>query len=90
MEIAPVTLAVGQNMLLEPAIHWEVQFSDAQPPSIVLTASITPPISPTQAHRATTVALQMDAQVAMQLYEKLGDLGRSMGWLPQKEGEHQA
>jgi len=33
---------------------------------------------------ATTLAVQMNALVAMELYEKLGELGRSMGWLPQK------
>jgi hypothetical protein len=32
----------------------------------------------------------MDGQVAMQLYDQLGELDRSMGWLPQKAGERSA
>jgi hypothetical protein len=36
-----------------------------------------------------SLAIQMDARVAIALYEKLGELGRKMGWLPQKEGENQ-
>jgi len=32
----------------------------------------------------------MDERVAMQLYDQLGELGRSMGWLPQKAGERSA
>jgi hypothetical protein len=35
-----------------------------------------------QENKATTLAIRMDSQVAMMLYEKLGELGRSMGWLP--------
>jgi hypothetical protein len=31
----------------------------------------------------------MDRQVAMNLYAKLTELGRSMGWLPKEEGERQ-
>jgi hypothetical protein len=86
----PVTLAIGQHLLFEPVISWkDPQLSETHPQKIVLTASIqsgpTPPISPTQTHMATTLALQMDAEVAMQLYEKLGSLGRSMGWLLRTE-----
>ena len=33
---------------------------------------------------ANTLAIQMDARAAMVLYEKVGNLGRSLGWLPQK------
>lgn len=89
----PVALAIGQHLLLaEPAVHWQAQFSDTNPPSVVLTASIaagpSPPIFPGPAG-ATSVAVQMDARVAMQLYETLGELGRSMGWLPQKEDGRQ-
>jgi hypothetical protein len=85
----PVSLASGQHLLNDPVVHWEVHFSDTpQFPSVVLTASVqvgpTPPIFPTQGHTATTLAVQMNAVVAMELYEKLGELGRSMGWLPQK------
>lgn len=84
----PVSLAIGEHTLLaDPVIGWDAQFSDTNSPSVVLTASIQagpkPPLFPLP-HGGTSVAIQMDAQVAMQLYEKLGALGRSMGWLPQK------
>ena len=90
----PVALAIGEHLLFaDPATRWEAQFSDTNPPSVVLTASIatgpTPPMFPGPAG-ATTLAIQMNALVAMELYEKLGELGRSMGWLPQKEGGSQA
>jgi hypothetical protein len=89
-----VALAIGQHLLLaDPATRWEAQFADTNPPSVVLTASIgagpTPPIFPGPVG-ATSVAIQMDARVAMELYETLGELGRSMGWLPQKEDGRQA
>jgi len=32
----------------------------------------------------------MDGRVAMQLYDQLGELGRSMGLLPQKASERSA
>ena len=80
----PVHLAIGEHMLLsDPVTRWVAQFSDTLPPSVVLTASIqagpNPPIFPAPVG-TTSVALQMDARVAMELYEKLGDLIRSMGW----------
>jgi hypothetical protein len=82
----PASLAVGEHLLVnDPVIHWDAGFSDTRPPSVVLTASVqagpTPPISQ---YMATTVAVQMNAIIAMQLYEKLGELGRKMGWPPQK------
>jgi hypothetical protein len=45
---------------------------------------------PSRGSTATTLAGQMDARVAIVLYERLDELGRKMGWLPQKEGESQA
>jgi hypothetical protein len=86
----PVALPIGEHLLYaDPVIRWEVQFSDTNPPSVVLTASVqagpNPPIFPGQVG-ATSVAVQMNALVAIELYQKLGELGRSMGWLPQKEG----
>jgi hypothetical protein len=80
-------------LLFDPVIYWkDPQLSETHPQKVVLTASIqsgpTPPISPTQTQMATTLALQMDVQAAMQLYEKLWNLGRSMGWLQQKEDGH--
>jgi hypothetical protein len=80
----PASLAIGQHLLFaDPAVRWDVQFSDTNPPSVVLTASMqvgpSPPIFPPP-HGETSVAVQMDARVALQLYEQLGDLIRSMGW----------
>jgi hypothetical protein len=87
----PVALAVGEHILYaDPAIGWTVQFSDTQPPSVVLTASMqagpNPPIFP-MPYGGTTLAFQMDAKVAIELYEKLGDLIRSMGWQQHITGE---
>jgi hypothetical protein len=81
----PASLAIGQHLLFaDPAVHWEAQFSDTKPPSVVLTASMqvgpSPPIFPTQGHAATTVAIQMDAKVAIELFATLRELARSMGW----------
>ena len=80
----PAVLAVGEHLLLaDPAVRWNVQFSDTNPPSVVLTALIEagpkPPIFPPP-YGETSVAVQMDARVAIGLYEQLGDLIRSMGW----------
>ncbi len=87
----PLTLAQGHHLLSEPLVHWDAPLPSNTPhPSVVLTASILsgpaiPIFPPLQGHTATTLAIQMGAEVAMQLYEKLGELGRSMGWLPQPE-----
>ena len=80
----PASLPVGQHVLFsDPATHWNVQFSDTQPPSVVLTATMQagpkPPIFPGPSGE-TSLAIQMDAGVAIGLYERLGDLIRSMGW----------
>lgn len=76
----PVELAVGEHLILQPVLRWETKASEDR---VALTASIRsgsgPEVSPVG---ATTVALQMDAQVASKLYRQLGELGRSMGWLP--------
>jgi len=80
----PASLAIGQHLLIaDPADRFDVEFSDTNPPSVVLTASIQvgprPPIFPGPSGE-TSVAIQMDARVAIRLYEQLGDLIRSMGW----------
>ena len=79
----PTKLATGEHWLLsDPVTRWEIQPSDTNPPSVVMTASISspnPPIFPPPAG-TTSVALQMDAQVAIGLYENLGDLIRFMRW----------
>ena len=75
--------------LSEPVVEWKATFVPlSHPPAVKLTASIAagsnPPHFPNQGTAATTLAIQMDALVAIALYETLGNLGRSMGWLPQE------
>jgi hypothetical protein len=87
----PASLAIGQHLLIaDPAVAWKIEFSDTIPPSVILTASIqagpNPPIYPAP-YGETTVAVQMDARVAIGLYERLGDLIRSMGWQQHVSGE---
>jgi hypothetical protein len=83
-----LVLGYGEGRLLStPVARWDVGFSGTIPPSVVLTASMpagpNPPISQNLGGAATTLAIQMDAGVAMMLHRQLGELGRSMGWLPQ-------
>lgn len=85
----PSSLSDGEQVLFaDPAVFWEAAVSDKNPPSVVLTASIqigaNPQILPTQARTATTVAIEMNGQVALQLYGRLYELVRSMGWLPEE------
>ena len=91
----PFAMAIGDHYLVsDPVEYWDGEISNTAPVSVVLTASVQagpkPPLFPTRGGMATTLAVQMDAGVAMQLYRKLGELGRKMGWLPQEEGGHQA
>jgi hypothetical protein len=90
----PIALAKGNHLLIENVVNWKVSSDrEAYSPKVILTASIqSDPNQPIYPDRttATTLATQMDAQVAIELYEKLGELGRKMGWLPQREGEPQA
>jgi hypothetical protein len=83
----PLTLPQAAHELAESVVAWQAELVDSLPPSVKLTASIQSdpaiPISPIQGPTATSVAIRMDARVAIDLYEKLGELGRSMGWLPQ-------
>ncbi len=85
----PSSLAVGEHLLLaDPAVFFEATVSDTNPPMVVLTASVqvgpNPSIAPTLGRTATTVAIQMDSRVALQLYGRLYELVRSMGWLPEE------
>ena len=82
-----VTMATGQHTLHDPVTSWTIEVSDDRSATILLVASIRPrtdsPISPIPVG-ATTLAFPTDHRVAKELYEKLGELGRSMGWLPQQ------
>jgi len=87
----PVSLSTGEHTLLsDPVIRWDAQCMDTKPPSVVLTASVQtgpkPPLFPPP-HGEASVAVQMDAQVAIELYEQLGDLIRSMGWQQHVRGK---
>jgi len=66
---------------------------DEEVPTVELIVSLlshpTTPIAPTRGRTATTLAIRMDPPVATDLYRQLGELGRSMGWLPQREGGSQ-
>jgi len=84
--IEPLAIAAGQQLSLEyPVVDWSPQFVDAMKTTIKLTAYIqvgpNPPISLNLGPKATTLEVQMDAQVAMTLYAKLRVLAQNMGWL---------
>jgi hypothetical protein len=90
----PLVLSQADHELAEPVVSWKAVFIDAIPPAIRLTASVQSdppiPIFPTQGPTATTLVIQMDAQVAIALAEQIRDLARSMGWPLPLEDEPQA
>jgi hypothetical protein len=80
----PVVLPMGDHELADPVVHWKVAYKDAVPPEILILASLRSPPRQTanqsQGVTATSLAMTMDAQVALRLYEALGDRIRDMGW----------
>ena len=85
MPTRELTMAINDHVLVaDPVTEWIPEFLDSRIPSVMLTAAVqvgpNPPIFPAPGGRATTLAVQMDARVAIELYEKLGHLIRSMGW----------
>jgi hypothetical protein len=88
----PFSLPLGKHELSQPVVNWSATFVPlAHPPAVKLTASIASgpnsPLFPDPDTAATTLVVQMDARVAIVLYEKLGNLGRSMDWpLPPEDG----
>lgn len=79
----------GDHEIQTPVEDWQAGYMQgSHPPLVELIASIqSDPMLRGRLSRgstATTLAVRMDAQVAMSLYEKLGLLGRTMGWLPQQ------
>jgi hypothetical protein len=89
--MAPLYLSQAHHELAAPIVDCEVDFSNVHPENVVLTASISdgprPPIlAPTRGRTATTLAFRMDQRAAMMLHARLGELGRSMGWLPAAGG----
>ena len=65
----------------------------SHPPMVELTASTNSDLpefgAAYQGHMATTVAIQMDARAAIELYGQIGELIRSMGWQPPRSIEPQ-
>jgi hypothetical protein len=81
----PISLTQGDHDVPDPVTAWSVSYlTGSHPPLVELIASIqSAPRQMTGLSRgqtATSVGVEMDARVAMELYEKLGDLIRSMGW----------
>ncbi len=79
-----VDLPQADHVLSVPIVHWSAEFVDAIPPMVELLASIESgprqTSAPIRGQTATSLAVRMDALVAIRLYEQLGDLIRSMGW----------
>jgi hypothetical protein len=85
----PWHLTLGSHVLVsDPAAEWRIELSNTNPPNVVLTASILIPPNlpayPIQVPWATSVEIQMNAAVAIELHKKLGELIQRMGWLPQQ------
>jgi hypothetical protein len=85
----PSSLAPGEQVALaDPVFHWEAAVGATSPPRVILTAAMRvaadPATAPAQERSTATLALQMDGQVALQLYGKLYALVRAQGWLPEE------
>jgi hypothetical protein len=81
----PLIITHGADYdLSDPVVDWVAHFIDANPPGIELIASIQVPRQipsvPTRGSTATSVAIQMDARVAIDLYRRIGLLAAQMGW----------
>jgi len=80
-----VALPTGDNEISEYAVDWRVRFVDATPdPQVDLIASIdanpAPQIHPTQAQATTSLAIRMDARVALDLYRRIALVAKHEGW----------
>jgi hypothetical protein len=79
--VQPLNLQGGHHTLAHPVIRWHSERSDSDPNKVVLTASVgSDPKAPTTT--GGKLAIQMDAAIAEDLHDTLGELGRLMGWLP--------
>jgi hypothetical protein len=71
--------------LSDPAVGWLAHVVKTNPAQVELIASIRVPLQipsrPSRGSTATSVAIQMDAQVAIGLYQQIGVLAVQMGWL---------
>lgn len=81
----PAYLAIGEHLVLsDPAVDWKVQLSGTNDATVVLTASIRVGSNPRPflaPFGDSSVAIQTDQEAAIRLYEQLGAVGRSQGWL---------
>ncbi len=80
----PVNLTLGDHELQKPVVAWMARIVTGDPETVKLIASLQSsprgPSLPSQGQTATSLAFQMDRQVAMSLYQELGELADSMGW----------
>jgi len=91
-----LVMAGGEKRFLNsPVCEWRL-FSDKDPANVVMIASVraepaistsAAPISAADGPQNAMLAVEMTSQVAKQLHEQLGELGRRQGWLAQKKVE---
>jgi hypothetical protein len=81
---SPLILPQADHSLESQIVHWSAKYLDAHPPQVRLVASIESGLrqttAPSVGQTATSLAMAMDARVAIRLYEELGDLIREMRW----------
>jgi hypothetical protein len=82
----PLSLILPQadHSLEADVVHWSANYLDAHPPQVKLVASIESgprqTSAPSAGQTATSLAMAMEARVAIRLYEELGDRIREMHW----------
>jgi hypothetical protein len=82
--VSRLLLAQADYEIQEPIVGWSAHYLDASPPMVELIASVRSgprqTSAPSRGNTATSVAIQMDVQVAINLYQRIADLAHSMGW----------
>lgn len=77
-------LPQGDHNVSERITGWRAHHVDAMPVTVELIASLESgprqTTAPTRGETATSVALQMDATVAVDLFRRIGELAARMGW----------
>jgi hypothetical protein len=86
-KVTHITLSYGQNIISKKAVEWEADLFEGGP-LVELRASIEldPMIQADGEKRlmATTLAIQMDPRVAIELCGKIRDLDLTKGWPTQR------
>jgi hypothetical protein len=87
--VKPLVMKLGEKLWLKKLVtHWRMSSEDS-PAVVVMIASVqAEPANPSlgvSRPDGTAFAVEMTPQVAMQLHDQLGELGRRNGWLAQKE-----